>query len=163
MTEQELQALYAAIPTERYCRGCHDCAIRCGGGAISLAETEWRAIACYIEEHLDVERLASLLAEAKTFEIADCVTDEFCILYDMQEKGCSIYPARPLVCRLLGHVEFMPCPTGRVPRVLPDGHRIMQRYAELRRLTFAEWFALAPTPRVEAALAYRKDGRPWPR
>jgi Fe-S-cluster containining protein len=31
------------------------------------------------------------------------------------EGGCTVYDARPLVCRMMGAVEWMPCPLGKAP------------------------------------------------
>ena len=93
-------------------------------------------------------------------ELGDGVTERFCVLYDRREGGCAVYPVRPLVCRLLGHVEFMPCPFGRVPSVLPDGPAIMQRYAQLDLRTLAEWFAEEPPPKLARALRHREELSP---
>ena len=154
MTRDELQALFSRIPTEPTCCGCHECAIRCSG-AIPVARCEWEDIAAYIAEHLSAVELESLLAQDKRFEIADGVWVEFCILYDVVGLHCAVYPVRPLVCRLLGHVEFMPCPLSRVPSVLPDGPEIMRRYAQLERRTLAEWLAADPPRRVARGLRPR--------
>lgn len=140
MTRDELLAIYSRIPTESTCRDCHECAIRCSG-AIPLARCEWEDIAAYIDAHMSPLELERLLAQDKRFEIADGVWEEFCILYDVVALRCAVYPVRPLVCRLLGHVEFMPCPLSRVPSALPDGPEIMWRYAQLERKTLAEWLA----------------------
>jgi len=32
-----------------------------------------------------------------------------------EDNSCLIYPVRPLVCRLMGLTELMPCPSGVVP------------------------------------------------
>lgn len=45
-------------------------------------------------------------------------------------RRCSVYPDRPLLCRLWGVVESMPCPWGCTPaRVLSDaeGHVLLRR------------------------------------
>jgi len=161
MTEQELLAIYASIPTARHCEGCHECAIRCSG-AIRIAACEWRAIRGYIERDIPPATLRRVLTEDKTFQIADGICERFCILYDMSGRRCAVYPVRPLVCRLLGHVEFMPCPLGRIERVLVDGPRIMQRYAEMDLRTFAEWFTLAPSVVVARALSGGEEGSACP-
>lgn len=143
MTREELRALYGRIPTESTCRDCHGCATRCSG-AIPAARYEWEDIAAYIESRLTAAEFERLLAQDKGFEIADGVWERFCILYDVVALRCAVYPVRPLVCRLLGHVEFMPCPLGRVSGVLPDGPEIMWRYAQLERRALAEWLVADP-------------------
>jgi len=162
MTEGELLSLYATVPTDRVCNGCHDCATRCSG-AIRIAHCEWSAILHFLESKLAPSTLARLLTEDKTFEIADGFCEHFCILYDMQSRRCAVYPVRPLVCRLLGHVEFMPCPFGRVERVLEDGHRIMVDYAQMGLRTFAGWSICDPSSAIERALGDREGGEscPW--
>ena len=157
MTEHELRAIYASIPTVRQCENCHDCAIRCSG-AIKVAACEWLAIRDHIERHIPPSTLQRLLTEDKTFEIADEIRERFCILYDMSSRRCAVYPVRPLVCRLLGHVEFMPCPMGRIERVLVDGPGIMQRYAEMDLRTFSDWSTLAPSAVVARALSDGEEG-----
>ncbi|MCL6262344.1 YkgJ family cysteine cluster protein [Craterilacuibacter sp. RT1T] len=36
------------------------------------------------------------------------------------DKGCQVYGERPLICRLFGTTESLPCPHGRRPEVLTD-------------------------------------------
>jgi hypothetical protein len=62
-----------------------------------------------------------------------------CEFSDPDGPRCLIYPVRPLICRLFGIVEWLPCPRGRVPTLVPDGPRIMQRYRQLERKSFREW------------------------
>ncbi len=52
---------------------------------------------------------------------------------------CLIYPVRPLVCRLFGIVEWLPCPRGRIPTLVQDGPRIMEKYRRYPRRSFREW------------------------
>lgn len=40
---------------------------------------------------------------------------EFCPYLDLQSKQCTIHPRRPLICRLYGVQESMPCPHGCKP------------------------------------------------
>ena len=68
-----------------------------------------------------------------------------------------MYGARPLVCRMLGHVEFMPCPYGYVPATINDGPEIMQRYSELELRTFAQWARVAPSLKMARALRDREE------
>jgi hypothetical protein len=53
-----------------------------------------------------------------------------------------------MICRLFGHVEWLPCPIAKVEEVVPGGVPLMQAYAAEPRKTFAGWAA--------------EDGLPWP-
>lgn len=35
---------------------------------------------------------------------------ERCIFYDMEKRNCSVYEARPEVCKMFGHYEMLECP-----------------------------------------------------
>jgi Fe-S-cluster containining protein len=62
-----------------------------------------------------------------------------CRFRDVERRRCLIYPARPAVCRLFGHVEWLPCPIDKVPRPVPGAVTLMQRYADAPRRTYEEW------------------------
>jgi Fe-S-cluster containining protein len=82
---QQLEALYAQIPRVA-CQG--HCAEGCG--PLGMAHLEW----------LRVKRASPLrLAEAKT---------TVCPL--LKHGRCTVYVVRPLICRLWGVTENMPCP-----------------------------------------------------
>src|SRR5262249_55773035 len=87
------------------------------------------------------EDVARVVAQDKTVDLGDGVTVQMCRYRDMERGRCAVYPARPLVCRLLGHVEWMPCPIEKVPRIVPteDALALMRAYAEEERHTFEEW------------------------
>lgn len=93
-----------------------------------------------------------MLGEDKAFRWAepleegsgDALTADYCPLYDRAAGACLVYPVRPLVCRLLGFVEWMPCPLGRDLAVLADGPRLMVEYARLRPEPIAAWLERAP-------------------
>jgi hypothetical protein len=53
-----------------------------------------------------------------------------------------------MICRLFGHVEWLPCPIAKVEEVVPGGVSLMQAYSAEPRKTFAGWAA--------------EDGLPWP-
>jgi hypothetical protein len=53
-----------------------------------------------------------------------------------------------MICRLFGHVEWLPCPIFKVEKTVPGAVELMQAYAREPRKTFAEWAA--------------EDGLPWP-
>ena len=35
-------------------------------------------------------------------------------------KGCTVYEQRPLICRLFGTTQSLPCPNGRGPEQMTD-------------------------------------------
>lgn len=100
---------------------------------------EWQAIQNFLDTHMPPERLRRLLDEDKTLDLGQGAVERRCVFYDMREKLCGIYPVRPLICRLMGHAEFLPCPIGRVKEWYPDAVRIMQEYAELELKRLSQW------------------------
>ncbi len=124
------------------CNGCTACDIRCADG-VQATRAEWDALQAYLAALPAAERaaIAEVMAQDKTVDLGDEVTVSLCRYFDMRTRRCAVYPERPLVCRLLGHVEWLPCPIERVPRPLPTplALELMHAYAEHRRRTFAEW------------------------
>ena len=62
-----------------------------------------------------------------------------CRFLDEDTRLCKIYPVRPLICRLFGLVEWLPCLTGKQTARLKDGRDLMRRYAELEPRPFSYW------------------------
>lgn len=96
--DRELDALYATLP-EMHCQGyCHDSC-----GPIDPAVREKARI---------VERARKPLT---------CGKYASCSMLTEQRK-CSVYDIRPMICRLWGLVRSMPCPYGCRPEggLLPD-------------------------------------------
>ena len=124
------------------CDGCTACDIRCADG-VQATRAEWDALQAYIASAPAAERAAitQVMAQDKTVDLGDEVTVTLCRYFYMRTRRCAVYPARPLVCRLLGHVEWLPCPIEQVPRPLPTplALALIHAYAEQRRRTFAEW------------------------
>lgn len=143
--EQEVKTLQVHAESEMelgVCAGCTACALRCASD-VPASRTEWEAICAFLaaqnpeaQAHMD-----AIQAQDKTVDLGDGVTVQMCRFWDMDSQLCSVYPVRPLACRLLGHVEWMPCPIEKVPRPLPlaQSLELMQSYARLERRTFAEW------------------------
>jgi hypothetical protein len=107
--EQQLDELYARLP-KLECKGlCQEC---CGPIGLSLAER--RRI-----ERTTGERYRPALT---------------CPLLDHMGQ-CSAYAVRPMVCRLWGVVEDMPCPHGCVPEgghlSSEEGRALMERSLEI--------------------------------
>jgi len=101
------------IPPMRCDVGCGECC-----GVVPATEKEFRAVQQFIAEH-DIVPAPSL--------------DGTCPLY--QNGTCSVYPVRPLICRLFGHAADpdMTCPRGYNVNV-PE-REIVQRLRDNGRTT----------------------------
>jgi hypothetical protein len=141
----DLNEVYDRLPTERYCSGCHACAIRCSGD-VPAVQAEWDRITEHLRESLAPVDVLRILTEDKRFSVAAGYTIEFCPLYDMKAKACSVYEVRPLVCRMLGFVEWMPCPIERPLPVVDEAPDVMRAYARLRPKPIPQWLAETPLP-----------------
>lgn len=113
---QRLDELYARLPP-MVCRGV--CSDSCG------------PIVAAAHEQARVERASGRPLEA-SLECADCSMLT-------ADRRCSVYDIRPMVCRLWGLAENMPCPYG----CAPEGGRLSveEGYAFL-----SEAFAIAGWP-----------------
>ncbi len=124
------------------CNGCDQCGLRCAAG-VPASRDEWRALQAHLTGLSEAERAAIRRVEAqdKTVDLGDGVTVQMCRFRDMEAGRCVVYAARPLICRLLGHVEWLPCPIEKVPHPIPtpDALALMQSYAQFERHTFEEW------------------------
>jgi len=138
----ELRARCEAQLELTVCNGCSACYLRCADG-VQATRAEWRALQDYIAAAPPAKRaeIDAVMAQDKTVDLGDEVTVSLCRYFDMDTRTCAVYPARPLVCRLLGHVEWLPCPIENVPRPLPTplALELMRAYAREERKTFAEW------------------------
>jgi hypothetical protein len=122
---------------ENPCDGCHECGLRCTAG-IQMTQPEFERIVAHLRA-ADARQVTRVLEQEKTIVWFEETTTEACSFYDVTRRGCIVYPVRPLICRLFGRVEWMPCPIGRPLRLIPQGLAIIQAYAAKRRLTFGEW------------------------
>ena len=124
------------------CNGCDACWLRCAHD-VPASRDEWETLQSHIAalSPAELQRLEAVLAQDKTVDLGDDVTVQMCRYFNMPTHRCAVYPARPLVCRLLGHVEWMPCPIEKVPRPIEtaDALELMRAYAEQERHTFTEW------------------------
>jgi len=120
------------------CDGCDECGTRCTAG-VPMTAWEYRAIEAELAR-LPKEEVAAVLAQEKRLPIPG--TEETylaCPFRDVERRRCLIYPVRPTICRLFGHVEWLPCPIARVPASVPGAVALMQRYADAPRRTYEEW------------------------
>lgn len=122
------------------CNGCDGCGLRCTVG-VPMSREEYETVKAYVECAPNREEVVRVAAQEKTVELGDGVQVRMCRFRDMERGRCAIYPARPLVCRLLGHVEWMPCPIEKVERIVPtdEALELMRTYAALERHSFEEW------------------------
>lgn len=118
MTYQEavtqLQALYAQIP-RLHCQGrCQECC-----GPLGMSHLEFKRL----------ERASPLrLAEGKR---------PVCPL--LKRGRCTVYAVRPLICRLWGVCENMPCPWGCRPErylSIAEGDALMRQGEALSQTLF---------------------------
>jgi len=116
------------------CHGCDGCGLRCTEG-VKITYTEFLRITRFLREHSEeAERV-----QAQDKSIPGWPITQFCQFRDTELERCSIYPVRPVICRLFGHTEWLPCPLGIVP---PQGTEAMdayQRYAQEKLQPFDEW------------------------
>ncbi|MFO8079509.1 MAG: YkgJ family cysteine cluster protein [Armatimonadota bacterium] len=121
-----LRERYEQLPTAD-CAGCEGCASRCMGN-LAITRAEFEAIR---------EFLGGAIYQPTVRHSGRMATP--CEFSDPDGPRCLIYPVRPLICRLFGVVEWLPCPRGRVPALVPDGPRIMEQYRRFERRSFREW------------------------
>lgn len=128
------------------CNGCDECGARCTAG-VPMLRPEFEAIHAYVlgpegEEARRVERedKRAPYPGAEEFHYTACR------FRDLALGRCAVYPVRPLVCRLFGHVEWLPCPIQRIEQPTAGGVEVMRRYGAALQLTYEEWLAGEPAP-----------------
>lgn len=136
------------------CRGCTACALRCASD-VPASRAEWESLQNHIalQDAPTQARISTVQQQDKTVDLGDDVSVEMCRYWDTENSLCAVYPVRPLACRLLGHVEWMPCPVDKVPHALPltQSLELMQSYAHFERKTFAQWEAEVVTAKIDAS------------
>lgn len=122
------------------CNGCTACRHRCTAG-IPLTRPEYDAIRDHLGRMDSVLRDKVLSQEKELpWPGADGeATYTACHFFDTDTGLCAVYPARPLVCRLFGHVEWLPCPIGKIEKSWPGGPSLMQSRAAEEQHTWEEW------------------------
>ena len=143
------------------CSGCDACGLRCAAG-VPATRAEWETLQTHLAGLSEAERteIARVQAQDKTVDLGDGVTVQMCRYRDMEAGRCVVYAARPLVCRLLGHVEWMPCPIEKVPQIIrtEDAVQLMRAYAAFERRSFEEWDAQETTrDKEEGGCAVGRD------
>ncbi len=126
-----LLALYELLPNAD-CDGCDGCGAKCAGD-VPMAREEYERIRARAPDvgPGPVPRRGPFAAP--------------CRFRDEEARRCGIYPVRPLICRLFGLVEWLPCPLGRWPVRVPEGPGILEWYRERELRTYPEWFPATET------------------
>ena len=132
---------YPGLPAEdeaaNPCSGCHECGLRCTAG-VQMTQPEFDLIVAHLRL-LDPSLARRVLNQNKQVPWFEDIFREACLFYDVNRQGCLVYPARPLICRLFGRVEWLPCPLGKRLPLVRRGVQVMQTYAREPRATFGEW------------------------
>src|SRR5437870_4386738 len=137
--EQLLEAFTSRLD-QSPCDGCDECGTRCTAG-IQVLESEYRAIQAELRR-LPANEVERVLGQEKRLSIPG--SEEYytaCRFRDVERGRCLIYRARPAICRMFGHVEWLPCPIFKIPSHAPGAVDLMQAYADHPRQTFEEWEA----------------------
>ena len=104
----DLPGVLARIP-DIECKGkCHE---SCGGIMVSREEQDLIRDWCRkngVRYHPLPQNPITLLRQALNGSCSACK-------YLTEDKRCSIHPVRPVICRLFGVTESMPCPFGCKP------------------------------------------------
>lgn len=119
------------------CNGCHECALRCTAG-VQMLRREFDEIIAYLRT-LELELVQRVMEQSKEVQWFEEVFSEACLFLDLKTNNCLVYPARPLICRLFGAVEWLPCPAGKSVPQVKGGLGIIREYAKEPRRTFAQW------------------------
>jgi hypothetical protein len=119
------------------CEDCHECSMRCTDG-ITLTRQEFDQIVAYLHT-VDFTKARRVLEQEKRVPWFEDIYRECCLFMDVVKQECLIYQARPLICRLFGRVEWLPCPLGRPVGQLHDGLGMINAYACEIRKTFPQW------------------------
>jgi hypothetical protein len=123
---------------QRPCDGCDGCGTRCTAG-VEMLESEFRAI-CAELGHLAQAERDRVLGQSKNVKVPGTeYSYTACRFRDVDGARCLIYRARPLICRLFGHVEWLPCPIEKVRGPVAGGIELMRAYAEQTLKTYEEW------------------------
>ena len=137
---QDLDRFVAGID-QSPCDGCDACGARCTAG-VPMLHAEFRAIRDFLAGP-DGEEARRIEQEGKQvpYPGTDDVFYTACRFRDVERGRCSVYPVRPVVCRLFGHVEWLPCPIQKVTAPAAGGWEAMRRYGDAPQKTYEEWLA----------------------
>jgi hypothetical protein len=130
---------FAAGIDQAVCDGCDSCGARCTAG-VPMLRQEFEAIHSFVNGPEGGEARRVEQADKQVpYPGTDDVFYTACRFRDVERGRCSIYPVRPLICRLFGHVEWLPCPIEKVPAPASGALEVMRRYGEAPQKTYEEW------------------------
>lgn len=141
--KEALSRFCASLDLEE-CDGCTACSHKCTTG-VPMTHFEFAEIA----ERLAADPVArEVLHQDQADSACDGWQEQVCPFLDTTTRLCVIYPSRPLVCRLLGHVEWMPCPANKVRRTArtDEALTLLLQYAQLERHPFERWAKIQAQP-----------------
>lgn len=125
------------------CDGCTVCMDRCTAG-IPLTRDEYVALRTALEAVPQDERDRVIGQEkVRPWPGVEDVTYTACRFLDLDSGLCLVYEARPLICRLFGQVEWLPCPSGKVTTAWSGGPDEMRARVGVEQHTWEEWEALS--------------------
>jgi len=99
-----LKNMLLNIPEHTTCENCGECC-----GPVPLSKDEIKKI----QNYLDANEYPRNVIEQSHSPLE-------CIFRDNDARKCSIYPVRPLICRLFGVTKGMNCPKGNSAHILPE-------------------------------------------
>ncbi|RYZ77916.1 MAG: YkgJ family cysteine cluster protein [Proteobacteria bacterium] len=128
------------------CDGCDGCGGRCTTG-FTVTREEWESVREYLLGMPTMER-ERVRAQTKIVPWPGAedtgATVSLCQFRDTERDNCSIYPARPTICRLFGQTGWLPCPIDAVPEYPADAPEVWDEYRRFERRTFEEWNSSLP-------------------
>lgn len=127
------------------CNGCDGCGGRCTAGFLVTRE-EYDAVQTFLAAS-DPAEVARVAAQNKTLPWPGAedtgATVNVCRYRDTERDNCSVYPARPTICRLFGQTAWLPCPIEAVPDYPEAAPALWNAYRRFERRTWEEWDAVA--------------------
>ena len=134
------------------CNHCDGCGTRCTDGFLVTQEEDDAARDYFASlpaaERERIERQPKILPWPVAEDDADDLketgaTVTYCRYRDLERGRCSIYPARPTICRLFGQTNWLPCPIGAITDFPPDAATFWNDYRRFPRRTWSEWDAMS--------------------
>lgn len=122
---RRLESLYAKIPPFPCKEYCSECC-----GLIQWSDVEDTNIRNYLREHGMEYKSVRILPEDILKAAGGDYSGVTCPY--VENDRCLIYPVRPLICRLQGVVEKLPCPHRKSEKILTEDE-VHALFAELSR------------------------------
>ncbi len=138
-----LKSLLPSLPLAQ-CDGCDGCGLRCTEG-VAMTLHEFECLRAFLLR-LPPDEVRRVLGQDKQVRVGGEWVYKACPFRDGERGLCLVYPARPLVCRLFGIVEFWPCPLQKIKQRVENAAEIIAWYTQFERRTYEGWVeALGPS------------------